>query len=135
VPRARAQLDLAEFLHSQATPNTTILGSQRLDTITTSSKLIAEDVEAAELSPPNMRAKQSRLSIIDGCYRLPVSRRKTEEFINLTHTVRFGRFRRHTSTGYVQLLAATQGPYFYDPVLLGPIGTHLADSIPFACPT
>ena len=64
MPRARAQLDLAEFLHSQATPNTTILGSQRLDTITTSSKLIAEDVEAAELSPPNMRAKQSRLSII-----------------------------------------------------------------------
>jgi hypothetical protein len=66
-----------------------------------------------------MRAKQSRLSIIGGCYRLPVSRRITEEFINLTHTVRFGRFRRHTSTGYAQLLAATQGSYLYDPVVLG----------------
>jgi hypothetical protein len=47
VPRFSAQLDLAKFLHSQATPNTLIFWGQRLDTITTSSKLIAEDVEAA----------------------------------------------------------------------------------------
>jgi hypothetical protein len=109
VPRASAQLDLAEFRHSQATPNTPILWGQRLDAITTSSELIAEDMQAACLSSPNMRAKQSRLSIIGGCYRLPVSRRITEEFINLTHSVRFSWFRRHTSSGYAQLLAATQG--------------------------
>jgi hypothetical protein len=47
VPRASAQLDLAEFLHSQATPNTPILWGQRLDAITTSSELIAEDMQAA----------------------------------------------------------------------------------------
>jgi hypothetical protein len=32
------------------------------------------------------------LSIIGGCYRLPASRRITEEFINLTHTARLGWF-------------------------------------------
>ena len=47
VPCVRAQLDLAEFLHGQAAPNTAILWSQRLDTITTSSELIAEDMQAA----------------------------------------------------------------------------------------
>jgi hypothetical protein len=47
VPRLSAQLDLAEFLHRQATPNTATLGDQRLDTITTSSELIAEDTQAA----------------------------------------------------------------------------------------
>jgi hypothetical protein len=44
----------------------------------------------------NMRAKQSRLSIIGSCYRLPVSRRITEEFISLTQPVRFRWFWRHT---------------------------------------
>ena len=92
MPCIRAQLDLAEFLHGQAAPNTPILWSQRLDTITTSSELIAEDMQAAQLPPTNMRAKQSRLSIISGCYRLPVSRRITEEFINLAHATRFSRF-------------------------------------------
>jgi hypothetical protein len=58
-----------------------------------------------------MRTKQSRLSIIGGCYRLPVSRRITEEFINLTHTVRCSWFRRHTSSEYAQVLAATQGAF------------------------
>ena len=95
VPRASAQLDLTEFLHRQTTPNTPTFCGQRLDTITTSSELIAEDMQAARLSPANMRAKQSRLSIIGGCYRLPASRRITEQFINLTHTARFSRFRRH----------------------------------------
>ena len=47
VPRVSAQLDLAEFLHSQATPNTPTFWGQRLDTITTSSELIAEDMQAA----------------------------------------------------------------------------------------
>jgi hypothetical protein len=47
VPRVRAQLDLAEFLHSQATPNTPTFRGQRLDTITTSSELIAEDMQTA----------------------------------------------------------------------------------------
>jgi hypothetical protein len=47
VPRVSAQLDLAEFLHSQATPNTPTFWGQRFDTITISSKLIAEDMQAA----------------------------------------------------------------------------------------
>jgi len=47
VPRLSAQLDLAEFLYSQATPNTAIFWGQQLDTITTSSELIAEDTQAA----------------------------------------------------------------------------------------
>jgi hypothetical protein len=47
VPRISAQLDLAEFLHSQATPNTPTFGGQRLDTITASSELIAKDMQAA----------------------------------------------------------------------------------------
>jgi len=38
---------LAEFLHSQATPNTAIFWGQQFDTITTSSELIAEDTQAA----------------------------------------------------------------------------------------
>jgi len=44
VPGVGAQLDLTEFLHSQATPNTPTFWGQRLDTITTSSELIAEDM-------------------------------------------------------------------------------------------
>jgi hypothetical protein len=47
VPRISAQLDLAEFLHSQAPPNTPTFWGQRLDTITASSELIAKDMQAA----------------------------------------------------------------------------------------
>jgi hypothetical protein len=47
-----------------------------------------------------------------------MSRRVTEEFINLTHTVRFSWFWRHTSSGYAQVLPATQRASFYDPVVL-----------------
>jgi hypothetical protein len=46
-PRPRAQIDLAEFLHGEATPNTAALGCQRLDRITTSSELIAENIPSA----------------------------------------------------------------------------------------
>jgi hypothetical protein len=46
-PRPRAQLDLTEFLHGEATPNTAALGRQRLDRITTSSELIAENIPSA----------------------------------------------------------------------------------------
>ena len=60
-----------------------------------------------------MRAKQSRLSIIGGCYRLLASRRITEEFINLTRTVRLSLFRRHNFSGY-----ASESSLFYDPVVL-----------------
>jgi hypothetical protein len=56
-----------------------------------------------------MRAKQSRLSIIGGCYRLPMSRRVTEEFINLTHTVRFSWFWRHTSSGVLSFCQRLKG--------------------------
>jgi hypothetical protein len=102
VPRISAQLDLAEFLHSQAPPNTPTFWGQRLNTITASSELIAKDMQAACFPPPNMRAKQSGLSIIGGCYRLLTRRRITEEFINLTHAPRFSRLRRHNSSGYDQ---------------------------------
>jgi hypothetical protein len=47
VPRVRAQLDLADRRHSQATPNTPTFWGQRFDTITTSSELVAEDMQAA----------------------------------------------------------------------------------------
>jgi len=47
VPRPPAQLDLAEFVHGEATPHTAALGCQRLDSITTSSELIAEDIPSA----------------------------------------------------------------------------------------
>jgi hypothetical protein len=47
-PRPSAQLDLTEFLHGEATPNTAALGCQRrLDRITTSSELIAENIPSA----------------------------------------------------------------------------------------
>jgi hypothetical protein len=44
VPRPRAQLDMVEFLHGEATPDTAALGHQCPDSITTSSELIAEDI-------------------------------------------------------------------------------------------
>jgi hypothetical protein len=44
VPGVPAQLHLAEFLYSQASPYTLAFHGQRLGTVTTSSKLIAEDV-------------------------------------------------------------------------------------------
>jgi len=47
VPGTRVQLDLAEFLHRKATPDTAALWRQPLGTITTSSKLIAQDVQSA----------------------------------------------------------------------------------------
>jgi hypothetical protein len=52
VPRLSAQLDLAEFLHSQATPNTATFWDQRLDTITASAELKAKDMLAACFFPP-----------------------------------------------------------------------------------
>jgi hypothetical protein len=44
VPRLRAQLDMLEFLHGEATPDTAALGYQWPDSFTTPSKLIAEDI-------------------------------------------------------------------------------------------
>jgi len=44
VPCIGAQFDLPQVLHSQATPNTPTFWGQRLDTITTSSELIAKDM-------------------------------------------------------------------------------------------
>ena len=46
VPRPRAQLDMIEFLHREATPDTA-LGYQWPDGITTPSELIAEDIPSA----------------------------------------------------------------------------------------
>jgi hypothetical protein len=47
VPRSCAQLDMAKFLHGEATPNTAALGYQWPDCITTPSELIAEDIPPA----------------------------------------------------------------------------------------
>jgi hypothetical protein len=47
VPKPRAQFDMAEFLHVEATPDTAALECQRLDSITTPSELIAEDIPSA----------------------------------------------------------------------------------------
>jgi hypothetical protein len=47
VPRPRAQLDMAEFLHGEATPDTPTFLGQQFNTITISSELIAEDMQTA----------------------------------------------------------------------------------------
>jgi hypothetical protein len=47
MPCVHAQCDLAEFLDREASPCTTALGDQQLSTITTSSKLVAEDMPPA----------------------------------------------------------------------------------------
>jgi hypothetical protein len=47
VPWLRMQLDMAEFLYSEAPPDTLAFWRQRLGTITTSSKLIAQHVQSA----------------------------------------------------------------------------------------
>jgi len=47
VPRPRAQLDMVEFLHGEATPDTAALVYQCPDSITTPSELIAEDIPSA----------------------------------------------------------------------------------------
>ena len=47
VPRPRAQLDMVEFLHGEATPDTAALGYQWPDSITAPSELIAEDIPSA----------------------------------------------------------------------------------------
>jgi hypothetical protein len=47
VPCVGAQLDLAEFLYSEATPYTLAFWRQRVGAIATSSKLIAQHVESA----------------------------------------------------------------------------------------
>ena len=99
MPFALAQLDLAEFLHGQATPDTAAWG-WRLGTVTASSKLVAEDIPSAGLSPPNVRAKQSGFPIIDSCYRLPATSCVAEQFIILTHASLFGRSGCHPSSGY-----------------------------------
>jgi hypothetical protein len=44
VPYAGVQLDLAEFLHREATPDASAFWRQRLGTITTSSELVAQYV-------------------------------------------------------------------------------------------
>ena len=59
------------------------------------------------------------LSIIGGCYRLPVSSRITGEFINLTHTpFASAGFGVIPLSGYAQLLVADRAWLFYDPAVL-----------------
>jgi hypothetical protein len=47
VPSTTAQPYVAEFVHSQAAPDTATLWCQRLDTVAPSSELIAEDIASA----------------------------------------------------------------------------------------
>jgi hypothetical protein len=47
VPCAHPQLDLAEFLHRETTPEASVFWGQRLGTVATSSELIAKDVPLA----------------------------------------------------------------------------------------
>jgi hypothetical protein len=47
VPRPRAQLDMIEFLHREATPDTAAPGNQWPDSITTPSELIAQYIPSA----------------------------------------------------------------------------------------
>ena len=56
MPFAFAQLDLAEFLNGKATPDTEAAWGERIGTVTASSKLVAQDILSARLSPPNVRA-------------------------------------------------------------------------------
>jgi len=60
VPNACAQLDLAEFLHSEATPDASTSWRQQFDTITTSPKLITQHPKPARLSTQHVRTKKSR---------------------------------------------------------------------------
>jgi hypothetical protein len=99
MPFALAQLDLAEFLHGEATPDAAACG-QRLGTVTASSKLVAEDIPSAGLSPPNVGAKQSGFPIIGGCYRLSASSSIAEEFIHLARGWPFGGSGCHLPSGY-----------------------------------
>ena len=121
VPCIGTQLDLAEFLDSEATPYPLAFWRQRLGATTTSSKLIAQHVQPAGLPAPNMRAKQPGLSIIDCRHRMPASSREAEEFINLAHRVRFGWLWSHTYQDMpdrASLYACMPQIPFYDPVVL-----------------
>jgi hypothetical protein len=47
MPRAHTQLNLAEFPHRQATPDALAFWDQRLGTVATACKLIAQDMPSA----------------------------------------------------------------------------------------
>ena len=133
MPCLHAQLDLTQFLYSQATPYTLAFWRQRLGTITTSSKLIAQHVQLACLPAPNMRAKQPGLTIICRRYRLLPGCGKTEEIINLTHGGLIGWLWCHMPSGYawpwVANLITTR---FYDPVVLASQNSY-ASVVIFRC--
>ena len=99
MPFSLAQLDVAEFLHGEAAPDTAAC-YQRLGTVTASSKLVAEDIPSPCLPPSNMRAEQSGFPIIDSCYRLPAPSCPAQEFIILAHGRLFGTPGCHLSSGY-----------------------------------
>jgi hypothetical protein len=124
VPRLRAQLDMTEFLYSEATPYTIAFGRQRLGTITTSSKLITQHMQSARLPAPNVRAKQSGLFIIGRCYGLLAGCPITEELINLTHRRCIGRLRCHIPSRYTWLWVASWH-CVDDPVVLGGLAVLL----------
>jgi len=98
VPRTHVPLDVAEFLHGEATPDTAAFWCPWLGTITTSSKLIAQDAQSAGLPSPNRWAKPWGSSILGRCHWLPADCRITEECIHLTHGGR--QLRCHIPSGY-----------------------------------
>jgi len=59
VPCLGAQLDLAEFIHGKAAPNTLSFCGYRQTAVATPSKLIDERVEPARFSAQHMGTKQS----------------------------------------------------------------------------
>ena len=74
---------MAESLHREATPHTLALRVKLLEMITPSVELITQDIPSAFLPPSYMWAKQSGLTVIDGCNRLLAHRCVAEEFVNL----------------------------------------------------
>ena len=74
---------MAESLDSEATPYTLALRVKLLETITPAVELIAQDIPSAFLPSSYMWAKQSGLTVIDGCNRLLAHSCVAEEVVNL----------------------------------------------------
>ena len=66
-----------------------------LETITPAVELITQDISLAFLPSSDMWAKQSGLTVIDGCNRLPAHSCVAEEFVNFALGRRTRRSRRH----------------------------------------
>src|SRR5579863_1983048 len=113
---------MAESLHREATPYTLSLRAKRPDTITPAVELITQDIPSAFLPASHMWTKPSGLPVIDGSYRLPPNCCLPEQFINLAHGWRTGRFRCHIPQNTIGSASSNLGSLFYDPVVLAGCG-------------